>query len=522
MMPDVFRTWPAAIAALALAALFAPLATAQPAGPASVRTADGLLQGVRQGDVIIYKGVPFGAPPVGELRWKAPAPVQPWTGVRKADVFGPGCLQPEPPANSPGRGGTYSEDCLYLNVWRPAEAMGPLPVMVWIYGGGFTGGSAAWDLFDASNLARHGVMVVTFNYRVGALGFLAHPDLTRESPHHASGNYGYMDAIAALRWIRRNAAALGGDPSRVTLFGQSAGGIMISDLQVSPEARGLFHRVIGESTGDLYPVGTPPGPKTLADVEHLGADYAKGLGAPTLEALRKLPATAFTSGPPWARPIVDGWILPTDANRAFSEGRQIDVPTLVGTNAQEANFPVPLPSITAVEVRKNWETYFKPHLAALEAAYPFTTDAEASQARLEFVGDINMRWTIWTWAALQSRSGKAPAFVYHFEQPEPLKDVALSKALGAPHASELFFIFQDDRMAGWDWKPADRALAEQMAGYWTNFAKRGDPNGPGLPAWPRFSASDPKVMRLKVGPEAETEPLGARMDLLTQLVHDIK
>ena len=520
-MTDGVRTWPAAFVALALACMSAPTTSAEP-GVAPARTGDGLLQGVRQGDVIVYKGVPFGAPPTGELRWRAPQPVKPWAGVRKADAFGPGCIQPEPPPTSPGRGGTYSEDCLYLNVWRPAEAKGPLPVMVWFYGGGFTGGSAAWDLFDAANLARHGVMVVTFNYRLGALGFLAHPDLTAESPHHASGNYGYMDAIAALKWVRRNAAALGGDPGRVTLFGQSAGGIMISDLEVSPEARGLFHRVIGESTGDLYPMGTVPGPKPLAEVEKLGADYAKTLGAPTLEALRKLPASALLAAPPWARPIVDGWIVPTDANKAFSEGRQTDVPTLVGTNAQEANFPAPLPPITAAEFHKNWETYFKPHLAELEAAYPFTTDAEATQARLEFLGDINMRWTIWTWAALQSRTGKAPAFFYHFEQPEPLKDVALRKALGAPHASELFFVFQDDRMAGWDWKAEDRTLAEQMARYWTNFAKTGDPNGPGLPAWPRFTEKDPEVMRLKPDPQAQAAPLGARMDLVGRMVHDVK
>jgi para-nitrobenzyl esterase len=508
--------------AAAAVALTAPAGTAARAQTAAVHSADGLLEGVRQGDMIVYRGVPFGAPPVGELRWRPPQPVRPWTGVRKADAFGPGCIQPEPPASSPGRGGTYSEDCLYLNVWRPAEAKGPLPVMVWIYGGGFTGGSAAWDLFDASNLARHGVMVVTFNYRVGALGFLAHPDLTRESPHHASGNYGYMDAIAALRWIQRNASALGGDPSRVTLFGQSAGGIMISDLQVSPEARGLFQRAIGESTGDLDPAGTIPGPRTLAQVQPLGAEYARMLGAPTLEALRELPASAFLDGPPWARPIVDGWILPTDAYQAFTAGRQTDVPTLVGTNAQEPNFPAPLPPITAADLRKNWETYFKAHAAELEAAYPFTTDEEATRARLEFVGDLNARWGVWTWAMLQARTGRAPAFVYHFEQPEPLKDKALSKALGAPHASELFFVFQNDRMPDWDWKPDDRALADQMARYWTNFAKTGDPNGPGLPAWPSFTKRAPQVMRLKSPPQAEAEPIGARMDLIEQVIRDFR
>jgi para-nitrobenzyl esterase len=501
-----------------MAALCATLALASPAG-AAVRTSDGLLEGVRQGDVLVYEGVPFAAPPVGDLRWRPPQPVKPWSGVRKADAAGPGCVQTTPPPTSPGRGGAYSEDCLYLNVWRPAKASGPLPVMVWFYGGGFSGGSAAWDLFDASALARHGVMVITFNYRLGALGFLALPELTRESPHHASGNYGYMDAIAALKWVQRNAAALGGDPRRVTLFGQSAGAIMISDLVISPEARGLFSGAIGESGGDFSPPDTAVGgPKTLAPAEKLGADYAAKLGGPTLEALRKLPAERFLPSPPDARPIVDGWIVPTGAAEAFAAGRQTDVPMLIGVNTEEGNFPTVMPPITATQLRSNWDTYLKPFGPQLRAAYPFTTDEQAWRARLDFQSDLGVRWQAWTWTRLQARTGKAPVYSYRFAQPEPLKDRALRQRLGAPHASELFFVFQNDGGPTFEWTAEDRAVAEQMAEYWTNFAKRGDPNGPGLPVWPRFTETSPKVMRLDSHSEAIDLPNRPQLELIGQLI----
>jgi para-nitrobenzyl esterase len=508
---EVGMRWSCAIAASLAATLLA-----QPAAAAPVRTAEGLLEGVQQGDVIVYKGVPFAAPPTGELRWRPPQPVKSWTGVRKADASAPGCIQtPSPP---PAGQGPFSEDCLYLNVWRPAKADGPLPVMLWFYGGGFQTGSAGWDLFDASALARHGVMVVTFNYRLGVLGFLAHPELTRESPHHASGNYGEMDAIAALEWIRRNAAALGGDPKRVTLFGQSAGGIMISDLLASPEARGLFSGVIGESNGNFYPTDSRiGGPQSLAAAEKQGADYAAKLGAPTLEALRKLPAEKFLPAPPWARPIVDGWVVPQGAADAFAAGRQIDVPTLVGGNAEEANFPIATPPIKAAAFESELSG-FKPFEEKIRAAYPFATDEEAWRARLDFYSDLGFRWTIWTWARLQIRMGKAPVYYYRFEQPEPLKDSALRQRLGAPHASEMFFVFQDERYPPFEWTASDRELAEQMAGYWTNFAKRGDPNGPGLPPWPRFTEASPKVMRLKSPPAADDLPNARQLDLISQLI----
>jgi para-nitrobenzyl esterase len=493
------------------------LALAQVAAAAPVKTADGLLEGVRQGDVVVYRGVPFAAPPVGDLRWRPPEPVKAWSGVRKADAFAPGCIQP--PSPPPSGSGPFSEDCLYLNVWRPAEAKGPLPVMLWFYGGGFASGSGGSDLFDASALARHGVMVVTFNYRLGALGFFAHPELTKESPHHASGNYGEMDAIAALRWIRRNAKVLGGDPTRVTLFGQSAGAIMISDLVASPEAKGLFSGVIGESSGSFSPVGSPvDGLKPLAAAEKLGADYAGSLGAPSLEALRKLPADKFLPAPDWARPIIDGWVIPGNVADVFAAGRQASVPTLVGANAQEANFPTVMPPVTAERWRANLEGNFKAFAPRLLAAYPFTTDEEAWHARLDFLGDLSARWETWTWARLQARTGKAPVYYYSFEQPEPLKDATLRQRLGAPHASELYFVFQNERDPRFDWTPPDRALAEQMAQYWTNFAKRGDPNGPGLPLWPRFTEEHQQLMRLKAEPVAADLTIGKRLELIDQFL----
>lgn len=501
-------------------AMIAPIAAAALAlhapAPAAVRTSDGLLEGVRKGDVVAYEGVPFAAAPVSDLRWRPPQPVTPWPGVRNADAPGPGCIQdPSPPEVG---GGPFSEDCLYLNVWRPAKAKGPLPVMVWFYGGGFRTGSAAWTLFDGAALARHGVMVVTFNYRLGALGWLAHPELSAESANKASGNYGLMDAIAALQWIRRNAAALGGDPRRVTLFGQSAGALMISDLVSSPQARGLFTGVIGESSGNFYPADSRiGGSQSLAVAEKAGAAYGASLGAPTIEALRKLPADKFLPAPPWARPIVDGWIVSSDAYVAFAAGRQADVPTLVGANAEELNFPSAMPPIQASKLEqdlKGWGRFG----AIIRAAYPFDTDEQAWRAQLDFYSDLANRWQVWTWARLQSQTGNAPVYYYRFEQPEPLKDKALRRRLGAPHASELYFVFQDDRDPRFDWTPADRALAEQMARYWTNFAKRGDPNGAGLPHWPRFSRDHPQMMRLKSQPSSQVPGDERRMDLIGQLI----
>ena len=507
-----------------IASAVAALVIAGSAAAGPVNTEAGPLEGVRRGDVIIYKGVPFAAPPVGELRWRPPQPVKPWNAVRKADAFGPGCMQSSPPPTSPGRGGTYSEDCLYLNVWRPAEAKGPLPVMVWFYGGGFSGGSAGWDLFDSSALARHGVMVVTFNYRLGALGFLAHPELTRDSGHHASGNYGLMDAIAALRWVKRNAAALGGDPGRVTVFGQSAGSMLINDLLVSPEARGLISGAIGESSAAMGPLDSqaPSAIYSLAAMEKAGADYAAKLGAPSLAQLRRLPPEKFLPAPPFTQPIVDGWIVPAAPHDAFAAGRQSDVPTLIGSNAQEANFPSIQPPAKVENLTGFMTSSFGPFGPRLLKAYPFSTDEEAWRAKVDFLTDLGGRWQVWSWARLQARTGKAPVFYYQFEQPEPLKDEALAARIGTPHGSEMLFVFQDERLPNWDWAPKDRALAEQMARYWTNFAKRGDPNGSGAPQWPRFTLQTPEVMLLKTDPVAGALPGWSRLELIDEMVANLR
>jgi para-nitrobenzyl esterase len=509
--------------ASALAALVLTFGYAWPAAaetPRPVRLDTGLVQGVRQGEVIVYKGLPFAAPPTGELRWRPPQPAKRWTGVKVADADAPGCIQAPPEGPAPGRQGTYAEDCLYLNVWRPADAKGPLPVMVWFYGGGFTSGDAAWDLFDGSALARHGVMVVDFNYRLGALGFLALPELTRESGHNASGNYALMDAIAALRWVQRNAAALGGDPRRVTVFGQSAGAQIISALLVSPETRGLFARAIGESSALMTEADAraPGGIASLAKAEAAGAAFAAKLGAPTLAELRRLPAERFQASPPGTGPIVDGWIVPQAPRDAFAAGRQWDVPTLVGSNAQEVNFPAPFPDTTAAKFKAELATGWGPFGDRLFAAYPFATDEEAWRASVDLYTDLSARWQVWTWARLQARTGRAPVFYYHFEQREPLKDKALAAKVGTPHASEMMFLFQNERQPGWDWSPQDRAIADQMARYWTNFARTGDPNGPGLPAWPRFTEQGRQAMHLKTDPAAGPVPGWSRLELIDQMI----
>ena len=299
-------------------------------------TDSGAISGVRESGLSVYKGVPFAAPPVGDLRWRPPAPVTPWTGTRKADAFAPACMQTgvSMPGETPP---AVSEDCLYLNIWTPAKsAHEHLPVIVWIYGGGYINGSASMPLYWGDQLAHKGVIVVTIAYRLGPLGFLAHPELTRESPHHSSGNYGLMDQIAALEWIQRNIAAFGGDPKNVTIAGQSSGSISVSILMASPLAKGLFQRAIGESGGLFEPLQLAP-KYLLANAERDGEKYAVSLGATSLQELRRLPAARLTGNAGGiVHPVIEPYLLPVSPYEAFTSGQQNDVPLLLGSNAEEA------------------------------------------------------------------------------------------------------------------------------------------------------------------------------------------
>ena len=481
------------------------------AQPAPVRTESGLVQGVAEGDLTVYRGIPFAAPPVGDRRWRAPQPAGRWEDVREATAFAPDPYQ--------GDGtGSVSEDCLYLNVWTPAKSADErLPVLVWIYGGGFSFGSTSTPVHDGQHLARQGVVLVSVNYRVGPLGFLAHPELSAESPHHVSGNYGLQDLLAGLAWVERNIEAFGGDPDRVTIFGESAGGIAVSMLCASPLAKGLFRGAISQSGGSFGPTRptTYPGEnmRRLADAEAAGMAFAQKAGASSIAELRevapgKLPA-GWGSGAAW--PIVDGWVIPGDQHDLYAAGRYNDVDILVGYNSDEGlSFSrEKTPEDYVAGVRKR----YGPFADDLLAAYPAGLGGVPKSAR-DLMRDVAFGWHTWVWARLQARTGESKVFYYYFDQ-HPDRPAGSPEAdHGMPHGVDVPYVFQTLDRDKPELTPGDLAISETVSRYWTNFAKHGDPNGPGVPPWPGFTERDRRVMVFHDGASAGTVPSAAGLAVL--------
>ncbi len=472
------------------------LLMAAPARADAIRTDAGLVEGVRTDDLTVYRGIPFAAPPVGTLRWREPQPLKPWVGVLAADRFAPACMQTgvSMPGETPP---AVSEDCLYLNIWTQASST-PRPVIVWIYGGGFFNGSAAMPLYWGDRLARLGAVVVTFGYRVGPLGFLAHPELTRESVHHSSGNYGFEDQIAALQWVRRNIRAFGGDPDRVTIAGQSAGAASVSILMASPLAAGLFQRAIAESGGMFEPLQLAPNYQ-LPKAESEGVDYAVSLGVHSLAALRALPAQDLLKGDAGriSHPVIEPYVMPRSPYDVFAAGAQNDVPILVGSNADEARSLIgDLDSLKAstfeADIAKRWGA-LPPQLLA---AYPHATDAQARRARLDFERDLRFGWDDWAWARIAAAKGHNNVYYYHFTRVPPFPANSVYAGWGPSHFAELWYSFGHLDQESWDWTPGDRRLSDAMSRYWVNFARSGDPNGPGLPRWPQFTTQENRVLYL--------------------------
>jgi para-nitrobenzyl esterase len=459
-------------------------------------TESGTVTGVRESGLNVYKGVPFAASPVGDLRWRPPTHVAPWTGTRKTDAFAPACMQTgvSMPGETPP---AVSEDCLYLNIWTPAKsAREHLPVIVWIYGGGYINGSASMPLYWGDRLAHKGVIVVTIAYRLGPLGFLAHPELTSESPHHSSGNYGLMDQIAALQWIQRNIAAFGGDPKNVTIAGQSSGAISVSILMASPLARNLFQRAIGESGGLFEPLQLAP-KFLLANAEHDGEKYAASLGATSLQQLRLLPANRLTGNAGGiSHPVIEPYVLPLSPYEAFTSGQQNDVPLLVGSNAEEARALIDVTHETAALFDSDMEHSVGQLPPPLLAAYPHATNEEAKQARLGLERDLRFGWDMWAWARLQAATGQNSVYYYSFRQQPPFPAGSVYEGWGASHFAELWYVFDHLDQEPWRWSTADRKVAEEISSYWVNFAKSGNPNGPDLPQWPVFTTAQSKVQYL--------------------------
>lgn len=480
---------------------------AQSKTPGLVKVTGGMIQGVVEQDMMIFKGIPFAAPPVGELRWKAPQPVIPWEGVRRADKFGPS------PMSSMGMQRDASEDCLYLNVWTPAKsAKEKLPVMVWIYGGGFSMGSSS--TYNGAPLAREGVVLVTINYRVGKLGYFAHPELSAENPQHVSGNYGILDQIAALRWVKENIAAFGGDPAKVTIFGESAGGISVSMLCASPLAKGLFRGAISQSGSSFGPIRPKSYPgenmKSLAQSEKEGVAYAESVGAKSIKDLRAMsPAelsrqTVVTGG---AWPIVDGYVIPDDQYKLYEAGRYNDVALLIGYNSDEGDsfgFTED-PTQHVASVRERYEDYAD----QLLAVYPLV-DGKVTKATRDLGRDSAFGWGTWVWGRLQNKTGQRPVYMYYFDQDPMYRQGDRRYGHRSPHGQDVDFVFQTVRPNSNN--PTDQALAKYMLKYWTNFAKYCDPNGKQkdaeLPTWPLFKNEQSQVMVL-TGEGPHTAPVAS-------------
>jgi para-nitrobenzyl esterase len=500
---------------LALAGLSASPAAAQ----AIVDAPAGQVSGATTGSIRVFKGIPYALPPIGERRWKAPAPMQRWQGVRPATGFGPACVQPTTKGASvysPTVPLPTSEDCLSLNIWSPRNAA-KAPVLVWIHGGALLTGSSREDLYDGRRLAERGIVVVSINYRLGALGWMAHPGLSAENPKGLSGNYGLLDQIAALNWVRDNIAAFGGNPGNVTIAGESAGALSVTYLMTAPPARGLFHRAIAQSA---YMVTTPELKRTafgLPSGEAAGQAVAAALKAPDVAALRSLDAQRLTDGAatagfqPWG--LVDGAILPEQLVDAFDAGRQARVPVLAGFNQGEIR-SLRMLAPPAPADATSYEAAIRARYGDLSAAflqlYPAATYRESILATTR---DALYGWTSERLARRQAERGQA-SYLYLFDHGYPAIDEA---GLHAFHASELPYMFGTLDRTGplWPRIPDTRrevALSDAMVGYWASFAATGVPSARGAPAWPRFQDAR-TVMHFTEGPSVVPKLLGAMFDL---------
>jgi len=477
--------------------------------PSPVKVQQGMVQGTLENGLTVYKGIPFAAPPVGNLRWKAPQPAAKWEGVKQATKFAPAAFQGGNPP--PGK----SEDCLYLNIWTPSKsAKDKIPVLVWIYGGGFSFGSTAEPGYNGEKLAKKGVVLVSIAYRVGQLGFLAHPELSAENPNQVSGNYGILDQIAALQWIQKNIAAFGGDPKKVTIFGESAGGISVSMLCASPLAKGLFQGAISESGGSFGPTRakTFPGEnmKTLKQAEAEGIAYAQKVGVSSVAELRKMEPDKLPMGMGMGGgwPITDGFVIPDDQHRLYEAGKYNDVPVLIGYNSDEgASFSR---EKTPEEYYSGVKARYGKFADDLIKAYPAAENSVPKTAR-DLARDAAFGWHTWSWARLQSQTGKSKVYLYYFDQhPDYPKD-SPRYGFGSPHGQEVGYVFMNIDASNPQTTKSDLEISEAMGTYWTNFAKQGNPNGQGVPAWPVFSDKNPEVMYLgptpHVGPVPSAESL---------------
>jgi para-nitrobenzyl esterase len=511
---------------LAVACLSLWLPAAAPAAD-RVETKSGPVTGTTETDGLrVYKGIPYAAPPVGPFRWQPPQPAPKWTEVKPATAFGAQCMQRRQFADMVFRASGMSEDCLFLNVWTPAKTgREALPVLVYFYGGGFTAGDGSEPRYDGAAMARRGIVALTVNYRLGVFGFMAHPDLTKESARHASGNYGLLDQAAALAWVHDNIAAFGGDPRHVTIAGESAGSISVSALMASPLSRGLIAGAIGESGAAINPTFEPV---ALAEAEKTGVAFATAAKADSLAALRAMPPDAVLSvqGPRF--PIaIDGYFLPKSVAEIFRAGEQAHVPLLAGWNSQE--------SAAAGVLGRGVEPTAEGYAKAVRAlpgfadraddvlkAYGGTTPEEITDAATALASDRFIAFSTWKWIDLHAQTGGKPAYRYFYSRPRPAMvpgKGTQGPARGAAHSAEIEYAMAN--LAGNDvyaWTPEDRKVSETMFAYFSNFVKTGNPNGGKLPKWPAVGKGDNvQVMHLDVDTHAAPDKTRPRYLLLDQI-----
>jgi para-nitrobenzyl esterase len=493
-----------------------------------------------------FKGIPFAAPPIGELRWRPPQPAVPWEGVRRAHEFGPRAMQLPVFGDMNFRSNGMSEDCLYLNLWARAEAAAErLPVLVYFFGGGNIAGDGSEPRYDGVRLAQRGIITLTANYRLNIFGFFAHPELTAESPHHASGNYGYLDQAAALRWVRENIAAFGGDPGRVTIAGESAGSISVSAQMISPLAKDLIAGAIG-SSGSLI-AGLSP--VALADAERAGVAFAASVGASSLAELRALPAEqlleATRGRPPQHFPgTIDGYFLPRSPAELYAAGQQAHVPLLVGWNSEEASYAALLTGQepTLENYQKIVRELYGMRAKEVLSLYPATTDEEVIAAATDLASDSFLGYSTWKWADLHGRTGGRPVYRYLYAHPRPPMRPEMGDAVGglaggvlrgeeaeaqrtppargAVHSADIeYFMGNLATNTVYAWTDEDEQLSELMQQYYANFVRSGDPNGPGLPRWqPANEGDTAQLMRLDMEPASEPDRHRARYLLLDELI----
>lgn len=496
--------------------------------PPRVKIANGTLEGVNESGIRVFKGVPFAQPPIGNLRWKEPQPVQNWEGVRRADNFGPRAMQRPVFSDMNFRSNGVSEDCLYLNVWTPAKSASEnLPVLVYFYGGGFIAGDGSEYRYDGESLARRGIVTVTVNYRLSVFGFLAHPELTKESPHHASGNYGLLDQNAALRWLQKNIAAFGGDPKKITIAGESAGSFSVSAQMASPLSKDIIAGAIGESGSLLGKQSTI----SLSEAEQAGSNFGKSVGAESLAALRAMPAQQLleaTAKPGNSRfPVdIDGYFLPESPLQIYKAGAQAYVPLLVGWNSEESGYGAIIgkQEATTENYINAVKKLYGENADEILKVYDAPDDQSVQQVATSLASDRFIAFSTWKWSDIQSQTGGKPVYRYMYARPRPTMrsdtgDITGSASNGASHSAEIEYALGNlptNRV--YDWQPEDYKVSEILQAYFINFIKTGNPNGPGVPMWMAVKSGGPAdLMYIDANTKAETEKTRDRYLLLDKI-----